>query len=105
MRRIFPQLKDPKSSIGWGSFVCITMKRLPHLGKIGPNTFFAHGFSGHGVALTGMAGRVMAEANAGTAERFDVMAKIPHQQFPGGRLFRTPALVLAMAWYRMRDLL
>ncbi|MEO0393826.1 MAG: FAD-binding oxidoreductase, partial [Pseudomonadota bacterium] len=105
MQRVFPQLRGTTIDYSWGGFVGITAKRLPHLGKIGPNTFFAHGFSGHGVVLTGMAGRVMADAIAGMAERFDLMAKIPHQQFPGGRLLRTPALVLAMAWYRLRDLL
>jgi gamma-glutamylputrescine oxidase len=105
MAKIFPQLKDTRIEYSWGGFVGITMKRMPHLGKVGPNTFFAHGFSGHGVVLTGMAGRVMAEAIAGTAERFDLMARVPHAKFPGGRLLRTPALVLAMAWYRMRDLL
>ncbi len=105
MRHVFPQLKDTEIEYSWGGYVGITIERVPHLGKIGPNTFFAHGFSGHGVVLTGMAGRVMAEAIAGTAERFDLMAKVPHAKFPGGRLFRTPALVLAMTWYRMRDLL
>jgi gamma-glutamylputrescine oxidase len=105
MTRIFPQLQGTQIEYSWGGFIGITIKRLPHLGRIGPNTFFAHGFSGHGVALTGLTARLMAEAIAGTAGRFDVMARIPHQPFPGGRLLRTPVLVLAMTWLRLRDLL
>ncbi len=63
------------------------------------------GFSGHGLALTGLAGRVAAEAIRGNAERFDLFARLRHRAFPGGRALRTPALVLAMAWFRLRDLL
>ena len=58
-----------------------------------------------GVALTGLAGRLVAEAIAGQAERFDVYARLKHRPFPGGRALRTPALVLGMAYYRLRDLL
>lgn len=105
MLRFFPQLQDARIDYCWGGHVAITANRTPHFGRIGPNTFFAHGFSGHGVALTGLAGKLMAEAVAGTAERFDVFARIPHRRFPGGRWLRTPTLVAAMTWYRLRDLL
>jgi gamma-glutamylputrescine oxidase len=103
MLRVYPQLKDVKLDFCWGGLVDISVNRLPHLGRVG-NAFFAQGFSGHGVALTGMAGRIIAEAVAGSAERFDVFARIPHADFPGGP-FRTPALVLAMAWFRFLDML
>ncbi|MBY6186760.1 FAD-binding oxidoreductase [Marinobacter hydrocarbonoclasticus] len=105
MHTVFPQLKGVKQDYTWGGYVGITVNRAPHFGRLANNIFFAQGFSGHGIALTGMAGSLMADAVAGTAERFDLVAQIPHMDFPGGRMFRTPALVLAMAWYRMRDLL
>ena len=41
----------------------------------------------------------------GQSERLDVFARIPHRDFPGGRTFRTPMLVAAMAWYKLRDAL
>lgn len=103
MVTVFPQLADVGIARCWGGFIAITSNRLPHFGRLGPNTFFAHGFSGHGVALTGLAGTLIAEAVAGTAERFDVFARIPHRTFPGGGLLRTPLLVAAMLWYRLRD--
>ena len=105
MLRVFPQLEGVRVEYCWGGRVSITANRLPHLGRLTPTTYFAHGYSGHGVALTGIAGRVIAEAVAGTAERFDVFARIPHTPFPGGGALRTPALVLAMLWFRLRDLL
>ena len=105
MLKVFPQLSDVSIEYAWGGFVGITMNRAPHFGRIGKNLFFAHGFSGHGVALTGLAGKLMADAISGTAEQFDVFSRIPHHSFPGGAFLRMPALVLAMAYYRLRDLL
>ena len=105
MLRVFPQLSDTSFDYVWGGYVGITVERTPHLGRLRDNVFFAQGFSGHGVALTGLAGKLMAEAVAGQAERFDLMAQLPHTTFPGGRILRTPLLTLAMLWYRMRDYL
>ena len=85
--------------------VAITGNRAPHFGRLRDNVYFAQGFSGHGIALTGMAGKLMADAIAGSSGDFDVFTRIPHRSFPGGRLLRTPALVLAMAYHRVRDLL
>lgn len=103
MVQVFPQLADVKIEFAWGGFVDISLNRAPHFGRLGSNIYFAQGFSGHGMALTGLAGQLMAEAIAGEAERFDVFTRIRHRNFPGGRLLRTPALVLAMIYYRLRD--
>jgi gamma-glutamylputrescine oxidase len=105
MRRVFPQLRDVELDHVWGGYVDISSNRAPHWGRLGDNVYFAQGFSGHGVANTGLAGRVIAEAIRGQSERLDVFARIPHLPFPGGRAFRTPLLVAAMAWYKLRDAL
>jgi gamma-glutamylputrescine oxidase len=105
MLRVFPQLADARIAYSWGGYVDITLNRAPDFGRLAPNVYYLQGFSGHGIVLTGIAGKLLAEAVAGTAERFDVFARIRHREFPGGALLRRPALVLAMAWYRLRDLL
>lgn len=105
MLAVFPQLADADIEHAWGGYVDITMNRAPHFGRLEPDVYFLQGFSGHGIALTGIAGKLLAEAIAGTAERFDLFARIAHRDFPGGTALRRPALVLAMLWYRMRDLL
>jgi gamma-glutamylputrescine oxidase len=105
MVRVFPGLRDVKVAYAWGGYLDITMSRAPNFGRLAPNVFYLQGFSGHGVSLTGLAGKLVAEAVAGTAERFDVFTRIPHRDFPGGRLFRRPSLMLAMSYYRLRDLL
>lgn len=104
MLKVFPQLTDVAFDTVWGGLVDITMNRMPHLGRLSPTTYFAQGFSGHGVALSGIAGKVIGEALAGSAERFDVFARIPHNAFPGGA-FRIPLLRLGMLWFRLRDLM
>jgi gamma-glutamylputrescine oxidase len=105
MARVFPSLSDVKVANAWGGYLDITMSRAPDFGRLAPNVYYLQGFSGHGVALAGFAGALASEAIAGTAERFDVFARIPHRDFPGGRLLRRPSLMLAMLYYRLRDLL
>ena len=102
---VFPVLKEVKMEYVWGGYVDISLNRAPHWGRIGQNVYFAQGFSGHGIAATGLAGRVMAEAIKGQASRLDAFALIKHQNFPGGRALRTPVLVAAMAWFKLRDAL
>lgn len=105
MRRVFPQLADIGFDHVWGGTIDISFNRAPHWGRIGANVYFAQGFSGHGVAATNLAGHIIAEAIRGQNERLDVFARIAHHDFPGGRTFRTPLLVAAMAWYKLRDAL
>ena len=111
MVQTFPQLAATRVEYAWGGFVDITLNRAPDFGRLpavdgaGPNVYYLQGFSGHGLALTGLAGRLVAEAMAGDAGRFDIFARLRHRPFPGGARLRTPALVLGMAWYRLRDML
>ena len=105
MLNVFPQLADAEIEYSWGGIIDISMSRAPNFGRLDPNVYFLQGFSGHGMALTSIAGKIVAESIAGQAERFDVYAKLRHHDFPGGRLFRRPTLVLAMTWFRLRDFL
>lgn len=103
MLEVFPQLADVRIEYAWSGRLAITRSRLPHFGRIRDRAFFAQGFSGHGVALTQLAGKLLAEAVAGTAERFDVFAGLPHRRFPGGDWARQPLLVAGMLYYALRD--
>ena len=105
MHRVFPQLRDVGIEYLWGGMIDISLNRAPHWGRLSPNLYFAQGFSGHGLIAAGLAGTVMAEAIRGQSERLDLFEKIRHHPFPGGRALRTPLLVAAMAWYKLRDAL
>ena len=103
MLRIFPQLADVRIDHAWGGTLAITRTRMPSIGRMGGGLYFAQGFSGHGVAMATLAGALIAEAIAGTLERFDVFARLPQPPFPGGRAMRWPTLALALAYGALRD--
>ena len=104
MTAVFPQLKDARIDFAWGGYIAITNNRIPDCGRLSPVTFYAHGYSGQGVALAGLYGKLMAEAIRGTAERFDLLARVKHVAFPGGPI-RMPILAAAMLYYRLKDAL
>jgi gamma-glutamylputrescine oxidase len=105
MRKVFPQLADVAIDQLWGGYLAITANRAPDWGRLDHNIYYAHGYSGHGMAVSGLAGRVIAEAIRGQADRLDIYARIRHLPFPGGRMLRTPLLVAAMGWYKLKDLM
>ena len=103
MLRVYPQLEDTRIDYAWGGTLAISMNRMPHVGRLAANIYYAHGYSGHGVPTATLCGKLMAEAIAGTAEGFDVMANVPTYTFPGGTLLRWPGLVAGMLYYAMLD--
>ena len=102
MAEVFPILAGTEAEQVWSGRIGITVNRIPHYGRTGDDIYFVQGFSGHGVALSGLSGKIMAEAVIGDSKRFDVMSSLRHMPFPGGPL-RTPALALGMAWFKLRD--
>lgn len=102
IRRVFPELTDVAIEHAWGGLIGITHNRIPDLGRLAPNVLYAQGFSGQGVALTGLAGTLLAEAATGDDSRFRVIEKVRHLPFPGG-LLRTPTLVAAMGLLKLKD--
>lgn len=101
--RVFPQLEGVKIDYAWGGRLGITMPRMPHVGRLAPNLYFAQGYSGQGVAIATLAGKLIAEAVTGQAARFDVYESLKIPPLPGGALFRKPLLQLGLLWYALRD--
>lgn len=105
MLKVFPQLADVHIDYAWGGQVDISMNRMPHFGRLNPQLYFLQGFSGHGVAATGLGGQIIAEAIGGDDSRLRLFEKISHHNFPGGKLLRLPAQWLGVGYYRLKDLL
>lgn len=103
MLKTFPQLKNVKIDFAWTGNFLLTLSRLPQVGRIGDNIYYSQGCSGHGVTYTHLAGKILAEALRGQAERFDAFGSLPHYPFPGGRLFRVPFTAMGAWYYSLRD--
>ncbi len=101
--KTFPQLANVKIDYSWTGNFLLTLSRLPQVGRIGDNIYYSQGCSGHGVTYTHLAGKVLAEALRGQAERFDAFASLPHYPFPGGQLLRVPFTALGAMYYQLRD--
>ncbi|MDD7544648.1 FAD-binding oxidoreductase [Actinobacillus porcinus] len=103
MLKVFPQLAEVNIDYGWGGPIDMTMNSQPHFGRIKPNIYFAHGYSGHGVALTGLAGRIIAEAILGNDERLSVFEQLKIPSIYGGKLVKKLALKVGIPYYRFLD--
>lgn len=103
MLEIYPGLAHVPIDHAWGGTLAITLRRMPHFGRKGHGIWWAQGYSGHGIAMANMGGKLVAEAIMGDAERFDLLARLPHVRFPGGTLLRWPALVAGMLYYSLLD--
>ena len=106
MAKVFPSLKNVKIDYSWSGRMGISVRRMPQIGRLkNSNILYASGYSGHGVAPTHMTGRLLAEAVDGNTHRFDIMNKMFHLPWPGGKLLRRPAMAAGMMFYKIRDVL
>ena len=103
LAKIFPQLQTVRIDYAWGGTLAITRNRLPHFVRIRGNILSSSGYSGQGVAMGTLAGKILAEAISGQAEKFDIMAKVSPPDLPGGMTLRAPLMRLAMLWFGLKD--
>jgi len=105
MLKVYPQLKNVKIEYEWGGMIGIVLNRIPALGRIKKNVYYCQGYSGHGVNVTHLAGQILADAIAGTFERFDIFARIKPVTVPGSGILAKPMVALGMVYYSLKDLL
>jgi len=105
MLQVYPELASVPTEYAWSGTVGITRTRMPHFGRLGERVFFAHGYSGQGVALACLGGKLLAEAALGQSERFDVFARVPAERFPGGEFLRKPLVAAALVAFKVMDAL
>ncbi len=103
MVKVFPQLRTREVEYVWRGCLAITVTRMPQLGRIEPDVYYAQGYSGHGINCTHLFGKLLSEAISGDSERFDVFAKMPQKQFPGGNRLRVPITALAAKYFQFKD--
>lgn len=103
MLKIYPELANVKIDFAWGGTIGIPINRVPQIGRVSSNVFYCQGYSGHGVNVTHLAGQIMADAVAGTVERFDLFDNFKPFAIPGAYLFSKPMVALGMLYYGLKD--
>ena len=103
LAKLYPQLANSRIDYAWGGRIGVPVNRVPQLGRITPDIYYCQGYSGHGVNVTHLAGQIMADAVAGTVERFDLFANVKPFVIPGAHHFSKPMISLAMMYYQLRD--
>lgn len=98
LERTFPRLQGIGIEFQWQGMAGIVINRIPQLGKLSDNVYYAQGYSGHGIATSHIVGQIMADAVSGTLEAFDAFASVKHWRVPlSDRLGNT--LLAAGMWY------
>ena len=103
MTSIYPEFANIGIDYAWGGTIGVPVKRVPLLGKLSSNVFYCQGYSGHGVNVTHLAGRIMADAVAGTMEQFDLFADVKPFIVPGAQYFTKPMVALGVLYYQIKD--
>lgn len=103
LNRIYPSMSELRMDYAWGGTIGVPINRVPQLGKISSNVFYCQGYSGHGVNVTHLAGRIMADAVAGTMEQFDMFANVKPFVVPGAHTFSKPMVALGVMYYKIKD--
>ncbi|MFT7457633.1 MAG: gamma-glutamylputrescine oxidase [Planctomycetota bacterium] len=104
MIKIYPQLKEVKIDYEWGGKIGIVINRIPHIGRLDDNIYYAQGYSGHGVNVTHLVGEILAETISGTFERFDLFNDVRHFRIPGSQWIGNNLVALGMIYFRLMDL-
>lgn len=103
MLKVFPELADINIDYQWGGMIGIGANRLPQIGRVSDNIYHAQAYSGHGVNVTHMAAKLLAEAIHGESERSKYFEQVKHFAFPGGKHLRSPLLALGMMYHKILD--
>ncbi|MDQ0322702.1 glycine/D-amino acid oxidase-like deaminating enzyme [Pararhizobium capsulatum DSM 1112] len=103
IEKTFPQLKGIGIDFAWQGQDGITINRIPQLGRIADNVFYAQGYSGHGVATSHIVGEIMASALTGDPRQLDIFASARHWRLPVGRFLGNQALAIGMWYFQRRE--
>lgn len=103
LEKTFPRLKGVKVDFQWSGMMGIVINRIPQLGKLSDNVFYAQGYSGHGIALTHIVSEIMANAITGQMKDFDTFANCNHIRLPGSEWIGNQFLALGMWYYLLLE--
>ncbi|SDR48602.1 gamma-glutamylputrescine oxidase [Rhizobiales bacterium GAS113] len=90
MAFFYPDLAEARVEVAWGGMMPFTRHKLPVIGQLEPDIWYATGFGGLGLALTTTAGALISAGIRGTDEDWRLFAQFG-LPFAGGKLGKIPA--------------
>ncbi|MBV8048383.1 MAG: FAD-dependent oxidoreductase, partial [Paludibacterium sp.] len=103
MARVFPALADVAIDYSWGGYIDMGLNKVPQFGRHSPRILYAQGFAGHGVALTGLAGQLMARAIVEDDAGFELLTRLKAPSVPLAGIADAALIRLGVAFYRLCD--
>lgn len=103
MLKTFPALSDVKIDYYWSGLLAVTRNRLPDVGRIGHNLYYAHGYSGQGVPLSAVVSEILAEAICGEMQGVDVFGRLRHKNIPKNKAVQIPLYYMMLLWHKIKD--
>jgi glycine/D-amino acid oxidase-like deaminating enzyme len=106
LSRIFPRLAGVPFEVNWSGMIDWSLDASPAVGTMGKhrNVFYGIGYSGHGVNLTSIFGRIIADLEAGREAQW---AQFPfvnaHLKYVPNEPFRWMAAEASLAWYGLTE--
>jgi gamma-glutamylputrescine oxidase len=93
MTSFYPGLAGTHVETAWGGMMPFTRHKLPVIGQIDPNIWYATGFGGLGLALTTTAGALLGAAIAEGDEQWRLFGQFG-LPYAGGKLGKVPAQLI-----------
>jgi len=106
LARIYPRLSGVKFEAGWNGVVDWSLDESPSVGCTGThkNIFYGLGYSGHGVNLTSVFGRIIADLEAGREELWKQYPFVNASlEYVPNEPFRWLGAQAGLAWYRLTE--
>ncbi len=110
IEKTFPRLQGVKIDYQWSGMMGIVFNRIPQLGKLSNNVFYAQGYSGHGIATSHIVAEIMATTLDGELRgdesasiEFERFARCKHIRIPGSEWLGNQLLAIGMWYYQLLE--
>jgi gamma-glutamylputrescine oxidase len=104
--RIYPGLASAEFEVQWDGIVDWSLDESPSVGRTGTynNIFYGLGYSGHGVNLTSIFGRIIADLEGGRKDPWKLYPFVNASlDYIPNEPFRWLAAQTGLAWYRLTE--
>jgi len=103
LEQTFPALQNIPIDYAWTGTAGIVINRIPMLGRLEDNVYYAQGYSGHGMATSHILAEIAANAIAGSFENFDTFENFWRWRIPVPAAAGSGLIAVGMAYYLLLE--